>query len=396
MNRCKHATLRVRVSAVMLSLLLASCGGAPSDVDENVLLASIGFHEPVSLVVQLTNIAGSPSEWTNQEARLAAALHAARHLSVIADPSRDPWWHFNVDEGTVQNGRAIFPVGARVIEGRSGVETWDDQGSRYFAQTITYSIDINESLASVVKPNPAGHTLRLVAVKDPAVGTWQVLRDSARGTKYGQSDAAVIATLAAASGHQSLHALADAVDRARTSAFDELERRLAASGTLERSKEASGVLVSRSRRLLYYPGQTLPLSSTVVLGMLKTQCGKVRAANASWRVPSADELGSIFTRAGELHDTPDGRLWGGFATVLPPGFIVVSSTATKYTSYSASSHLYTMTAYTIKALGSQFKRQFRRVTLMPIGPNADSAPIVSDLGKNGWVKVLCVADMKGA
>jgi len=388
---------RARLLVAVVVLFGTACSKVPSDLDEAALLESMSFNAPVVYSIQLDQITDDERQWTdNSQAHLAAPLVVTGYLSVIPNPNSAPWCNFSVDDGAMSGSQLTVTAGTRVITARSKPEKWSAGGVKYFAETITYSIDISDRLDPIVKANIDGQTLRLVAAKDPAVGSWQVTTDTERGTQYAQDDAATISQLVAATGRDSLSALSQAVAQAKQRAFDEIEADLASNGILVRVSDSPNVLVSDQRQLRYYRGDTIPLSSGVTLGSLKQRCADLGAENAAWRLPSADELATVFAREAVLIDTPDHRLWGDFGEVTPPSFYLLSSSAKKYISYTSSSHIFTTIAYQLEALGRQFKRQFKQVTLMPRGPDPDGAVITDGYGNKAFVKLLCVADLAGS
>jgi hypothetical protein len=207
------------------------------------------------------------------------------------------------------NGNEFSVTAAtRTVTGRSDEKSWSEASVDYYAETISYSINVENNIKTVAGITPSTSTLRLVAYKDPAVGTWQVLRDPVRGTKFNQNDAMALTNQLAAVGAKSLQSLATAIAAAREAAFRQIQSELAAKGILAKSDSNSAVVISRNNNLAYYVKANQ--FNSLSLRQAVNFCGAVQALPYQhWRLPTQAELNIIFAN-GRAVDTPDGRVWG--------------------------------------------------------------------------------------
>jgi len=304
-----------------------------SDADKTTLLNAIGFNTPLAITVQLDRVSPDPnSQGVDGNASLAALLIRSQYVSTLPSPNSAPWWHFNVSGGTLNGNAFTFNAGSRVISNHSDKQSWSENGIQYFAETITYSITLNDQLKKVVNPSFNGLTLRFVAMKDPAIGNWQISNDPARGTKFGQDDVTMLTNRLAALGSDALGILAVEVNRARNEAFQEIQNKLASDGTLERSPTDPRVLVSRKNQTMFYKGDTINAQNTTI-GALKSYCSAIRAAGARWHLATSQDIQKMIAPLNPsssvitVIDTPDHRLWGDFSTPESPGFQFITDSA---------------------------------------------------------------------
>jgi hypothetical protein len=231
-----------------LSMLIfgaTACGKLPAGLNPADLLDEAGFNKDIEVSA---NLSINRNGGLVGQVPLAAAFAQAGYIAVQPNPNAAPWWTFAVHDAAVSGTVTTVVAGKRSVSRVSDEQKWTEGGLQFFAETITYSIVLNQRLQAVTQKVFEGHTLRLVAIRDPARGSWQLSRDASRGTHYGQNDALLVASELGTVGHDRLSALAGSIKDARTQAFDTIQRNLAAAGILEKDAADPNILVSRRGR----------------------------------------------------------------------------------------------------------------------------------------------------
>jgi len=327
---------------------------------------------------------------------------------VFIAPKTDgpPWWDFNVASGTLNNGVITIDVGLRHLGSRSEKTTWSEGSIHYFAETIAYEVVPMPTLTADLVPywpKLKSFSLRLVLAYDPAQGHWQLLSDPARGTKFdAMLDASAVRQGLAQAGQNLVSILPDLIQNACKLSFDQIQAQLAADGILEKGA-SENTLISKRSKLRYYKGDTFPLAEGVGLGRLKAYCAGLKANNASWHLPNANELGSIFSTrnyftgtttadSNNIIDTPDHRLWGSISNPSPPG-IILPTDSSEF-------------VYQMAVAGAQFVPQVHRDRLQlwsdyarynrappDYGRDPDSTYLTDGWGNTFTLQAICVAPL---
>ena len=387
----------VIAAVVMVVVIVAVVSNRKSNAaydNHESVLDAIGFNNPLAITVQLDRVSSNPNSQDNDEnASLAALLIRSNYASTQPSPGAAPWWHFNVSGGTLNGNAFTFNAGSRVISSRSDEQSWSENSVQYFAETITYSIELNDQLTKVVNASFDGLTLRFVAMKDPAIGTWQISSDPMRGTKFNQDDVTMLSNRLAAVGSGAIGILAVEINRARNEAFQEIQNQLASDGTLERSGTDPRVLVSKKNQIMFYKGDTIINPQSTTIGALKSYCSAIQAAGKNWHLATSQDIQKMIAPVNSsstvinVIDTPDHRLWEDFSTPDSPGFQFITDSAQMYFSYTQTSHDFKATSYQLQFEGSQFIPSVEQVTYDIIAIDADTAPL-----RGLPIKVVCAAN----
>lgn len=266
----------------------------------------MGFNAPVSVRAA----PGSLRWWNGQlrvdeNAHVVAAMHAAGVVGVAADPSKDPWWRW------LSSGESDVPVATRRVVSKGNVERWESGATKFFAETITYKLIVNETFREVLGSEAGPYTYRLVLGYDPAVGEWRRYADGSGGQSPLDRDRSVLWVRAVESGGQKLPQLMQAIGDAQTRASDAIEKDLAQSGLLAKTAD-QGVLVS-TRSGLAWNTHAIPVEGRSWAEAMEA-CGLLHPGKyGGWRTPTLRELWTL-TRRGQTYpqiiDTPDRRLLG--------------------------------------------------------------------------------------
>lgn len=389
--------------SILLSVLaicgLSSCGRNGPPLPEKEILAAVSFDAPLIATASLQQQVDTNGNLSNSEdAPLLALFQRVGIIRIDANPNGAPWWRFSFTTGTLARGQLSIEAARREITGRSEEKYWSEGSFEFYAETITYNLVLAPTIARVLDSPPVTGSLRIVLRNDPAVGTWKPYFAPERGIKWSRDDSGVVRNMLELTGKTFIPELGEKIQRARTSAFETIERQLASDGILERDAKDSRMLVSKKHKLRYNLGSTFRISQGVTLGQLKQYCRDSNVGKFAWRLPAIEELGTIFGGHNffggtGLVNTPDNRLWSDFAIPTSPGFFILSNTATPYISYTASSHIFNDAGYRLELLGSQFKSQFQLTNVSLSGADLDTARVTDGYGGNYFVKVLCVAPL---
>lgn len=291
---------------------LASCGRHPPKVDDTKFLSDIGFDQPISVTVQLDRVANPQGQvFLDNNGQITALLWKAGLVEVVPNFSRAPWWNFRVSGGTLQGDTFTVEVAHRKITDHSNDKRWSEGSVDYFAETIAYRLDPVDKLAGVFSADATANSfsLRLATKNDPAVGNWELAE---RGNEFDKSDGNSLQAWMSASGQKLAPALAQAIHGAQSQVYDQIERNLAADGTLAKSPADPNVLISTKHRLAYYT----KFYSVIRISLSEAEqyCANVRTAKyTNWHLASIDELATLDSGQHSIIDTPDWRLWGDLA-----------------------------------------------------------------------------------
>ena len=324
------------LAGILAYLCLAACGaGSP---DDQPLLDAAGFAQPLVGNVKIWNAYLTYSGLqSNRDAALTAALVEAGQVNVEPQATQSPWWRFSMPGG----GRSelAFLIGRRKLGGRSEVRNWSNGPIKCFAETISYTIDVDAGFRKAGLTEIGPFTYRLVAANDPSVGHWQVGSSACGEAAPLQSDIADAETRVADVGAALIPRLAERISGAQTEASNQVERDLAGRGMLARSAADPNVVTSRQNRRAWYLGP-LELGGKTFAD-LETICRGIRSRAASgWRVPTPQELGQILYDSGSLSfaDAPDRRLFGRFIPGQDGTYRIWTNTWSSYVN-----HLFVMT-----------------------------------------------------
>jgi|SRR5579862_195012 len=374
---------RVRFIALGCLGVLFACSKGGSDADEQQLLNELGFANPITMIVAV----GQPASGSG-----AALLLATGYASIHPMTGEAPYFSFNVN-APMSNGNAVLTVGKRSIVGRSDAKDWTEGSIEYFAETVTYNIELEDKLKSATPVAFDGFSLRLVAFKDPAVGKWQVSTDPTRGTHYIQDDVNLVTNRLLSFGNSKVSDLTNQAAAAQKEAFDAIQQQLASDGLLKQDGSDPDVLISPRAHLAYYRKMNSGHGG-VTIAQVEQYCEKQTAGSYKWHVPTVDELTPATTvtgyneqngasnGGGHLIDTPDGRLWGQLGRSSNPNTMLATDAYLTKTPFPAVGGL---TVYQIGANG------WGSFTYMQTtqGNNLE-APLNTDL----TLHVICVADAK--
>ena len=308
---------------------LAACGQDP--VDEAAILEFDAarfeqqFSAPVVIRASTATNAGDPA------ACALAQLVQTGGVRFAPIAEQEPYIALTSGSNSAAGGDVTLFSGRRRFSRSSEEERYSRESNEYFAHTVTYFIRGENSLLRPTRADGFGpFSIRLVYVRDPAVGHWRLESFTPRsgGETHGSDQGAVQAILAEVSQRGCpTHVIAAAAAAARTEALNRIERRLADSGVLARGP-APNTLVSRRNRRIWY------IASTDMRGRrwrdMFTICNRVNvAAGRNWRPASLDDLNTLMTPTpnnndgGVLVDTPDRRFFGSI-----PGTFITSSLLT--------------------------------------------------------------------
>jgi hypothetical protein len=301
---------------ICVLLLLNSCGPSKPNVDEKEFLNAVEFTKPISVVVQLDQFTDSYGRvQSSDNTNLIAFLANAGFIGILPQTSAAPWWHFNVSGGALENEQFTVLLGERVVTNHSDEKSWSEGAIQYYAETITYSIQLEQGIKSATNAQFNQNSFRLVLMNDPAVGRWQAIVGDVRGTTFNNSDSAAITRELAIEGGGFLNNLVSKISQAITQSSDQIEQQLASQGVIARGREP-GVVTSKNGNLAFYTtGASFDGRS---LGDIDTYCQALKIGSyRNWRWPTRQELGVLVSANGVLIDTPDRRFWRILTTVGP-------------------------------------------------------------------------------
>jgi|CXWL01.1.fsa_nt_gi hypothetical protein len=332
------------VSACLTICVVASCGRP--NIDIRPFLDEAGFSAPVLVETQPANVIGFRGQLANDANAARFALLVHEGLVSVAPHNGEPWWEYNTASNISNNGGSLSAVlGRRSIVGHADARHWQEEGKEYYAETISYVVDVDSAFRSITTRRLGPFSLRIVLANDPRVGHWQLQSHeflSGSGTRSSDEDVAINQVLSPLA-QAGLQDLPSQIENAKTATFDSIERDLASRGVARGARP--DVVVSSTARLAYYTGfgtvfgrdlgnrdsSTMP---TELLAAAAQMCRSVSASPYSgWRVPTESELRAVMQPGGEgvvLLDTPDNRLWGRLEVAREDGYgyMIVTSTPT--------------------------------------------------------------------
>lgn len=394
-----HALL-VRGLVACALLLLSSCGSGKPDIDETEFLAAINFTAPISVSVQLNQFYDYYGRVQNTDnTNLIAFLANAGFIGAVAQTNSAPWWHFNVAGGSLANEQFTILVGKRVVTNHSDEKSWSEGAIKYYAETITYTIQLADGIKSATSAHFDQNSFRLVLMNDPAVGRWQAVVGGGRGTTFDGSDTATVVKELASEGNGYLNNFLQKIADAKTQSSDQIQASLASQHTLEVGP-LPRTLLNKRAGILFYKGEAFNLANNVTLGTLKNYCSQLHAGNYSWTLPTDAQLSIVMQRnsynPANIIDTPDGRLWGDVARPTVPGTVILTADAAITFTYSADSHAFYIVAYEMDAVSLSSNASFSRNSIIRTGADIDSTPIgqigmpITGAGL-GTARAICVA-----
>ena len=309
------------LSIAVACLALLSCGKSAPDFDEAAILSQIGFNNEITVSANFSNLLDYRGNvQANDDTRMLSWLYTIERAALKPNPDKAPYWTISAPSG-ISDGKIVVPVAKRSIVNRSDPEQWDEGSVDYFAQTITYQLELQDKVkAKVPSIAEKQYTFRLVIKKDPAVGTWTVAE---RGNTFDETDTQELREAINTQG--SVDFLQERIAATKSEAFDILEKRLAADGTIERGTFPE-TAVSKKNKLIWFTG------AVVLDGHHRSELEGICSALAApegvkWRPPSAGELLTLMKPVNRnfgmgdwnraLFDTPDQRLFGELSAGTP-------------------------------------------------------------------------------
>jgi hypothetical protein len=314
------------IALCCFGLILASCS-VFDHVDDSGALEALGLNKPIVISASLDRVFDGQGNFLSENllgasGSTVALVVKSGFLDVVAAPESEPYWRFEPKKGEVKKGGFFgtglvyeVPIARREVTGRSNEKTWSEESIKFFAETVTYNIVLDDGIAAVLGQKEFGpFSFRLVMVNDPAVGAWQV--SLIRGTSFNESDALqqVNEALkrAGTAAEPDLLAKIAAIRDKRSSdinaQYQKIADGLAADGTAARDAADPNVLVSKKNGLAFYVGDIGPAPNSIMDA--RGYCAKINTSSyQGWRIPHPNELGSM-VQNGKLADAPDGRVWG--------------------------------------------------------------------------------------
>jgi len=301
---------------VGLLTLVLGCSPVPAGLDDTPFLNALGFGGAISETVSLThNLDANAQLPADDAASLIALLFAAKYINVVPNAGAAPYFFFGgVGAHMVDaNSNMVIPLGTRQIVSRSNQKSWSEGAVKFFAETVTYTVQ-GAADNPVLKGESVGpYTMRLVLQNDPAVGQWQVNVD--RGTSFApDQDSKALLQKVLEIGAADLADLNTTIGKTRVGVFDGIEKSLRDSGAIEKTADP-GVVLSPNAKLAFYIS---PVDfSHHKLAEIGPYCASVAAGKYHWRWPVLNELRQVVGQDGFLIDTPDHRIWGQITTSIP-------------------------------------------------------------------------------
>ena len=410
----------LRTTGVILVLgLLTACTAGPPGLDDSAALEALGFNKPIDVTsrgegVELAHaeIAASPN------ARLTALLVKIGIMNIIPNTNSAPWWISHTNSGELKDGTLTVDVAERHVTSRDGQQHWTDGSIKFYAETITYSIEPTNTFKGIGGLPISRRSIRLVFQNDPAVGAWQ-LSDRSQADNVSEDQSIVFSALVA-QGSQYVDMLGQAEKTAAANAFNQIEQTLAARGTLARNSNEENVLVSTSNGLAYYikPNEFGQLEATqpgtvrvTTLQEVRSYCSGIQTAHHhAWRIPTADEMAAVILwrpgwDIGRFVDVPDGRLWRDL--VVPPArdpntgsgranFLTLTATngynAGKYDLSGTPATFHPGQLYTFELLESGDVS--RNSLFLQGGNDTGRSPWDEPIKYSGHLRVVCVTSIK--
>jgi hypothetical protein len=308
------------VIAGAIFLLSSQMGG----IDDNELLATANFDQPIHLNAQLNALYGNDGRFQEGANPPTIGLLVSSGV-VTVQPSLDaaPWWHFNVEAGRLSGEQVSVVFAQRQLLGRSEVRRWSDNGSDYFAETVSYNISIDQRFNLLTNRTQGPFLLRLVAVNDPRASHWSVSSLQYLGRQGDNVDEAhALMRLVTSVGSNTLAELQNKIGAARASAFNSIAQQLATDQILLPDPNNGDVLISPRNHLAFLK-RLVPFTDTNIATLIGYCRGVQMQGYGQWRVASRSDLSGVLRTQAQyyprLMDAPDGRLWGAIATPLSSG-----------------------------------------------------------------------------
>ena len=363
----------------MCVLFWIACPSVQAQMNEGQALAAIKFNQPVAVSFSTAYILdGQGNLNSTLDTQIISLLNKSGHFLVVPNMATRPWWNFALggSGGTVNGVIVDIPVGKRLITKRSAKEGWSEGSIKFYAQTITYMIEFDNNIKPLIGRNLTELTLRVVEYRDPAVGNWQLLTGTNRGTRYNHNESSLVQKTLAAAGTQYLDVTRGNIASAIQTSHNATQNQLAASGIVEKGP-FPGTLLIKKYDLLLYLGDTFPAQPGVTIGRLKQYCSDVRVGNTRWRLPTFNELQKL-TQEARL-DTPDHRLWGDVG-----GMFIPADNFNLRFNYGGNKNYFEGQAFVMEPITSQFQFAHRGASIS--GPTVDSGII-----NGSQVQALCIA-----
>jgi hypothetical protein len=382
--------------------------------DDAAFLQAAGFNDPIQAQVNLNYFETPDGQLARGDnPALLALLADGAFLTVQPAPEAAPYWRFAPAGGALDGQRLSVTIGQREVTSRKDTRRWSANGASYMAETIVYTIKLDDKLRTVDQRSLGPFELRLVAVEDPRVGEWQLQSADyapARNEEAGQVLAAV-----RPAGEAGIERLREQVRLARTAAYDTIAQQLAANQLLDVDPQNANVLRAGASRLAYL--RTLNPLQRVSIEEIISRCASARENGyGTWRVPTIAEMAPIVRQHtpgfgvhegvvyyGNLLDVPDGRLWGQMAA---PGsenaVLITADTFDQMTIYNVppnGARVPTVRGYKINAdgtldLNNGSSRSIQQAGLYnPLrGPPRVANLRTTELQFGGQPRVICVTD----
>lgn len=386
----------------VILLLVAGCNAPPPRELKQAALSQLEFYDPIELEVNLRAVYDDGDNLDDDNAKLAAVLFKGGVLSIRPYIDAAPWWVFAYGEKELPNHKFQFIAAHREAVGQSNSQRWSEGPMRFYAETISYMINVEPSLEAS-RRSIGPFDLRLVMYFDPAVGRWQVDGWRSKYDAPGRWDQNnFVRNLLLVGGEKHLAALAAAAKDARREAADRIADNLVNGGELDRGP-APGVLVNaKAKKMVSINGENGGFITAPTVNQIAAYCGGLTAGGyADWRWITETEFESMLAGARRLRDAPDNRFWAPLLSLIPPGQSAITAPLNTFnTRYEiadlrrgACGQACAMAAYDIFADGQVRSRNIYvadAVFSNPLGPRPNLLKLDNRL--NIYGVVICVRD----
>jgi len=321
--------------AALAAALMCSCGpgglpGAGSRIDP--FLEQAGFSAPVSVQIntdryQIFGYGNSVEAIQNSDNVHAISFLVANGvISVAPMPEGPPYWKLQTADGGAIAGRQSFAFGTRRITGRSEARSWKEESIDYFAETLTYMVDVSPQLGNVQPRELGPFTARVMIADDPRVGDWALRSIDFSTANARQADLFTAQQIVSAQGSAARQQFLQAVVNARGVSFQAIADQLATNGVIAGDPRHDNVRISTANNLAL--AFLAPVQRSSIRELVERCQSLSLEGYSNWRVAGYGDL-ARFMRNNFLIDAPDGRYWSRYRnnTIIDP-FVTGASSGT--------------------------------------------------------------------
>lgn len=325
----------VPVAIGFLALIGGCSRGAPFP---EAALFDAAFSTPVNMSVQVDSNGQIYDPQAHAQC-LLGHLTKAKGIEYAADTTKLPFYTLDFKSLPFNGNQVTLFSGSIKFDSSSNIEKYEREGNQYIASTVTYHVQSNAPFDTYFDKGFGPYTRRVVYVRDPAVGSWQVEVSS---DDMSRQVGDVIFDAISQRGCP-IEDIQKAKDSAYQSAMDQLERNISESGELANTSD-SDILISKTHNIAVYTGianQKLldGVPPQNLTSSARALCEKTRKSQYHWRLPAPSDF-NLFTRPAygrqgvvEFVNTPDGRFWKGINRPDPNGtgdYFVLNSNEPPY------------------------------------------------------------------